>query len=481
MKHEFPGLGSGLGSLLCLGLVLLDTTWALPTRNSAIRASTLSTNDTTIWASALSANNTAAQTLALLTNDTIRDIDLPRNNTALRGAGKPKVPLSVRSRWIVDADGQRVKLRCINWAGHLETNVPEGLHRQPIEHMADWIVAQDFNCVRLTYATDMTQNPSLSVDESFRRGARAAKVDEAAVMVLYHAAVQKNPFLHNASVIDVFDRVQATLWERGVMTILDNHVSHSSWCCDLLDGNGWWKDAPFPVPWNSRYFDTQQWQRGLGYMAGWSRSRPGIVGLSLRNELRAFITQMISAPVTWLSHMPPAGRIVHDANPDALVIVGGINGGTDLTPLYWRNLNTTGWTHKRVWEAHSYSFTFTTPGVGICPLQRAAYGALYGFVLKQNEEHTGPLFLSEFGVGLSGGSHDGLSGKDRRYLKCLVKYMESNDADWALWAIQGSYYIRAGKIDRNETWGALDYEWKDWRNSKFKNMLGGMFYMTQGP
>ncbi|PHH79522.1 hypothetical protein CDD82_2343 [Ophiocordyceps australis] len=449
MKYSFSGFGSWLGCSLCLWLVLLDIVSALLVTNSALPRT----------------NNSS------LAHKTVKT------------SGKPRVPLSVRTRWIVDADNRRVKLRCINWAGHLETNVPEGLHRQPIEHMADWIAAQGFNCVRLTYAIDMALNPSISVANSFRRGARAAKVNETTVMALYSAAVEKNPFLNNASVIDVFDRVQATLWDRGVMTILDNHVSRSSWCCDLQDGNGWWKDAPNPVAWTSRYFNTEEWHRGLAAMAAWSRSRPGIVGLSLRNELRAFITQLIQAPKTWLSRMPIAGKLVHDANPDALVIVGGINGGTDLSPVRSRRrkLDTADWAHKRVWEAHSYSFTLTNIGVGICPLQRASYGSLFGFVLKQFRPYTGPLFLSEFGVGLTGGSHSGLSGQDYRYLKCLVKYMESNDADWALWAIQGSYYIRNGNIDRNETWGALDYEWKDWRNPTFKPMLGKMFDMTQEP
>uniref|UniRef100_A0A453C7S4 Uncharacterized protein n=1 Tax=Aegilops tauschii subsp. strangulata TaxID=200361 RepID=A0A453C7S4_AEGTS len=32
----------------------------------------------------------------------------------------PALPLSTASRWLVDADGRRVKLVCANWASHLE-------------------------------------------------------------------------------------------------------------------------------------------------------------------------------------------------------------------------------------------------------------------------------------------------------------------------------------------------------------------------
>lgn len=394
---------------------------------------------------------------------------------------RPQVPLSSSSRWILDAAGQRVKLRCINWAGHLEANVPEGLHRQPVEHTADWIAAQGFNCVRLTYSIDMARNPDVRVEDSFRSAATAAGVDEAAMVALYAAAAQENPFLRGATVLDVFDRVQAALWDRGVMTILDNHVSKASWCCDLGDGNGWWKDARPYMAENSRYFDTGEWHDGLRAMAAWSRTRPGVVGLSLRNELRASVLQIPLAADTWLAYMPPAAQLVHDANPDALVVVGGVNGGTDLSPLRTRAMGLGSWASKRVWEAHSYSFTITTPSLGICPLLKAEYGGLFGFVLEQGQRHTGPLFLSEFGVGMTGGPHDGLSDDDYRYLTCLVEYMESNDADWALWAVQGSYYVRGKTVDYNETWGALDYDWSGWRNPKFKSMLGKMVDVTQGP
>ncbi|GJN66722.1 cellulase family protein [Purpureocillium lilacinum] len=398
-------------------------------------------------------------------------------------ADKPKVPLSASSRWIVDAAGQRVKLRCINWAGHLEANIPEGLHRQTVEHVADWIAAQGFNCVRLTYSIDMARNPSVRVEDSFRAAAVASGADEATLMKLYAAASERNPFLTTATVLDVFDHVQAALWDRGVMTVLDNHVSKASWCCDLGDGNGWWKDAKFYMKETSRYFDTTQWHEGLTAMATWSRSRPGVIGLSLRNELRASVLQIPFAPKTWLDYMPTAARLVHAAAPDALVITGGINGGTDLSPLRTVGvMDTDGWVSKRVWEAHAYSFTITTPSFGICSLLKTEYGGLFGFVLEQGKGAlTGPLFLSEFGVGMTGGPHDGLSDDDYKYLTCLVEYMESNDADWALWAIQGSYYVRGGTVDFNETWGALDYSWQDWRNPAFKSMLGKMLDVTQGP
>nr|DAD36947.1 TPA_asm: hypothetical protein HUJ06_007588 [Nelumbo nucifera] len=49
--------------------------------------------------------------------------------------------------WIVDEDGQRVKLACVNWAAHLEAMVAEG-RKQPLDVISKRIVSMGFNCVR---------------------------------------------------------------------------------------------------------------------------------------------------------------------------------------------------------------------------------------------------------------------------------------------------------------------------------------------
>jgi endoglucanase len=396
-------------------------------------------------------------------------------------ASQPAVPLSSESRWIVDTSGNRVKFRCINWAGHMEANIPEGLHRQSVDYVAGWIANQGFNCVRLTYSIDMALNQTMTVQDSFINAASAANVSLSNMTDLYNQAVQQNPFLASATVIDVFDAVQSALWSRGVMTILDNHVSRAQWCCDIDDGNGWWASAPGYWAANSEYFITQQWLDGLQAMAKWTNSRPGIVAMSLRNELRAQVTQFPFAPSIWLQYMPNAANQIHAANPNLLIVAGGINGGTDLTPLRTTAMNTGNWTNKHVWEAHVYSYTVLTPNLGSCAAMETEYGALFGFVLEQDDASVGPLWLSEFGVGMTGGDHDGLDDQDYAYLACLVSYMENIDADWSLWAVQGSYYVRQGTVDSNETWGALDYSWTDWRNPDFKDLLGGMWNITQGP
>lgn len=71
--------------------------------------------------------------------------------------------------------------------------------------------------------------------------------------------------------------------------------------------------------------------------------------------------------------------------------------------------------------------------------------------------------------------------RDARCLRCLREWLEGNDADWGVWVLGGSCYVRQGRVDDDEGFGLLDYEWKGWRNERFKGMLGGMWNVTQGP
>lgn len=368
----------------------------------------------------------------------------------------------------------------------METHVPEGLHRNSIANIAAFIASSGFNCVRLTYSIDWALNPDESVPDAFTNSVALAGVPEHLdnITAIYASAVQQNPFLATATVQDVYGEVIGNLWANGVMTILDNHVSRAQWCCNLTDGNGWWDTAFGYIADNSRFFNTSEWLKGLQAVAEWSGSQEGVVGMSLRNEIRQSGLQAFNGPYDdWYTYISQAATLVHETNPDVLVVVGGGLSATDLSFLKNRGLDFTPWQGKHVWEMHAYSFTVTFAlDFGSCTVEKGLYGEFDGFVLSQGENYTAPLILSEFGVAMTGGDGTaGLSSDDYDYLSCLVGYMESNDAEWALWAIQGSYYIRNGVIDYNETWGVYDYEWKDWRNPEFSPLLGGMWNVSQGP
>lgn len=388
--------------------------------------------------------------------------------------------LHTSSRWILDEAQNRVKLRCINWAGHLDTRIPEGLDKQPLDKITAWIADNGFNCVRLTYSIDMALDPSQRVVDSFKAAGNAWNI-QSKMDGIYNTAVTQNPFLARASTLDTFASVIDSLDNKGVMTILDNHVSKASWCCNLTDGNGWWDTASGYIASNSRYFNTTEWLTGLSDMATFANDHSGVVGMSIRNELRPFPILQDLTHQDWYNYVTEGALAVHNANPHVLVIIGGSQSATDLSYIKLSDLDFSKWAGKLVWEFHAYSFTVTFPGNTDCIVARAEYGLQDGFVLSQDQSYTAPLFLSEFGVDQTGGPNAGLSDKDSQYLSCLVQYMESNDAEWAVWALQGSYYIRDGTADFDESWGLLNHDWSTLRNSRFPAMLGQMWNITQGP
>ncbi len=165
-----------------------------------------------------------------------------------------------------------------------------------------------------------------------------------------------------------------------------------------------------------------------------------------------------------------------------LIVIGGVQSATDLTHVRLKPLDTSAWAGKHVWEFHAYSFTLTFPDpASPCAVLQAEWGAFDGFVLEQGKGFTGPLFLSESGFDQAGGPNDGLSDAENSYLKCLASYMTGNDADWAVWALQGSYYARDNIVDNDESYGIMNHDWSGLRNPDFPKMLGGMWQVTQGP
>lgn len=69
----------------------------------------------------------------------------------------------------------------------------------------------------------------------------------------------------------------SNLASNNIMVILDNQISKPGWCCSKCDDNGFFGD---------KYFDPDEWLRGLTMMATMFKNSTNVVGMSLRNELR---------------------------------------------------------------------------------------------------------------------------------------------------------------------------------------------------
>ncbi|KAJ4829944.1 hypothetical protein Tsubulata_049015 [Turnera subulata] len=367
------------------------------------------------------------------------------------------LPLSTNSRWIVDQNGKRVKLACVNWVAHLEVMVAEGLSKQPVDVISRRIASMGFNCVRLTWPIYLVTNDtlgSLTVRQSFQSLGLVESI----------AGIQaNNPSIVDLPLIKAFQAVVSSLGNNKVMVILDNHVSRPTWCCNNYDGDGFFGD---------RYFDPDQWITGLTRMVTMFNGVTNVVGMSLRNELRGRKQNVND----WYKYMQKGAEAVHSANPNVLVILSGLNYDTDLSFLRNRSVSLT-FTGKLVFEVHWYSFTDgeawqNENASQVCGRVANNLMRSSGFLLGQGY----PLILSEFGA-----DQRGTNVNNNRYLGCLLAVAAELDLDWAYWTVVGSYYLREGVIGRNEYYGLLNENWSDLRNSSFLQQISALQSPFRGP
>ena len=395
----------------------------------------------------------------------------------------PMLPLSTSGRWIVDTSGTRAKLRCINWAAHMETNIPEGLNWQSADWIASFIASQGFNCVRLTYSIDMALNDPL-IATSFPAAAQSAGLPIAVFTKMYTNVVTKNPSLADpqATAIDAFDLVIRALGQQGVMVVLDNHVSHATWCCSLTDGNGWFNTSgKASLDRDTFNFDVDKWLEGLSTMASYATDYENVIGLSLRNEFRPTGGDIGAITSKWNEMAQKAGQAIHTANPDALIMMGGINYATSLRWLSSKPIDLSQFDNKAVMEFHIYPQGYQDD----CPAMQHYINDSAGYLMTEDKPYTAPLWISEFGWPQQGNVSQGNGSATNHlyldWLGCLKDYLESNDADWAMWALPGSYYIKSGKANWADGWGLVDKTWSRLRDPGFAARLGQMWDVTQGP
>jgi hypothetical protein len=67
-----------------------------------------------------------------------------------------RLPLGTSGRNIVDRNGTKVQLKCVNWYGaHMELYSVFGLHKRPLVELSERIADWGFNCVRMPISIDL--------------------------------------------------------------------------------------------------------------------------------------------------------------------------------------------------------------------------------------------------------------------------------------------------------------------------------------
>ncbi|MEU1283237.1 cellulase family glycosylhydrolase [Kitasatospora sp. NPDC005856] len=406
-------------------------------------------------------------------------------------------PLSTRGRYIVDANGDRFKLKAGNWAGAQGTwegsgsttdpannqagqvsyNIPLGLDRAPISRILTGLHGLGLNSVRLPFANAMIHDTTPVPD----------------------AAVTANPQLRGKTPLQVYDAVVAALTADGFAVILNNHTTSYRFCCGL-DGNERWNSGQ----------STAQWEDDWLFMVNRYKADKRVVGADLRNEVRRDTWDdpnwgMGDAHDEYAAFEEAGNRILQ-ADPDMLVVMEGINwygipaagfshGRPMLTPVATLS-NTLVRSDKLVYAAHFYAYTGpantgAAGGLGatsdpryqdFTPEQLAQVvdqEAL--FVTRSGQHFTAPVWISEFGAAGRGSTNT----KEQAWFDRFTDILAANDTDFAVWPLVG---WQSGGVP-NDNWALLSYDADgrqlglddpgDWRAADWHKLVDAPSYTGQ--
>lgn len=226
-----------------------------------------------------------------------------------------------------------VRLRCVNWYGaHMESFVAGGLDKRSCVAIADSIVSLGANCVRIPLSVELVvrnPTPNASVIAGINRS-------------------QCNV----STALDVLDCQVSSLTQRGLMVILNNHVSFAGWV-----GGG--ERVPQGL-WHSARFPTASWVASLSALAARYRRNELVVGIDIRNEIHDQDGTVITWGKTddvdsdWKAATLLADAAIREANPDVLVIVSGLSLAYDLRAMQ----DLQNYRSKYVFTTHVYTWSW---------------------------------------------------------------------------------------------------------------------------
>eukprot|EP00929_Paragymnodinium_shiwhaense_P062799 TRINITY_DN3136_c0_g1_i3.p1 TRINITY_DN3136_c0_g1~~TRINITY_DN3136_c0_g1_i3.p1 ORF type:complete len:590 (+),score=118.56 TRINITY_DN3136_c0_g1_i3:47-1816(+) len=368
-------------------------------------------------------------------------------------------PLSTKGRHVVTCQGERFRLRGINWYGASDTkHVVGGLDAQSLDVICRTVSDLGFTVVRLPFSNEML---------------RCKELPEGAVNF------DVNPQLRNLSAVEVFDEVVRALGRHKVAIILNNHTTYGEFC-GPPSGNSVWFDPYGP-------FCEKQWfEDWLAVTRRYFRC-PYVVGYDLRNEIRP----RLSIWPTWGSggqnglrgrrdwsrtarHMALQLRGV---NADALIVVERIVWPQRGLAAYaaWPGPLLPELQGKLVLAVHHYSWSgpgrfiprWSVPrrwawavnrlrSIGL--ITKDNYGDMtteglrkqieleWGFVLSRG---LCPVWVSEFGAAAA-------NPEEMSWLQKFVDILADYDADWAYWPLNVGPKPTCGN---DEAYGMLAEDW----------------------
>ncbi|CAK5271680.1 unnamed protein product [Mycena citricolor] len=251
----------------------------------------------------------------------------------------------MRGPYVVDATGNRFKLRGGNWHGGSGTYGGSGDWNVDANHHAGENASALFLSTLRSRAHSIAAaqcpsdyNTCLSRRSSTRSWSSASTLSGFSSRIMVHNTtvgdpswVAANPQFAGMTALEVYDAVVDALTARGIAVILNYHTKTSIWCCGV-DGNEWWDESQ----------SLDAWAADWVMMVKRYKDNKRVIGADLYNEVRRDI---LTEPnwggnnnADWWQASQLVADRIHLVNPDILIIVEGIN---------WVELPVNGLPHSR--------------------------------------------------------------------------------------------------------------------------------------
>jgi endoglucanase len=327
-------------------------------------------------------------------------------------------PLSVSGRFIVDANGERVRLAGVNWFGpHCDLGVAPGLDRVDRRALAETVARLGFNCVRFPFSLWMLRHRT----------------------AVPGSCLAANADLLGKTPLEVYDACVEALTAAGLVVIPNCHLLDRGWCCSNVDKNGLW----FNDSWTADEF-TSAWRN----IATRYKADKLVAAMDIKNEPREAIVGGQTLKPSWgtgtstdfAAMYEATGNAIHQIDPDALIICDGLSYGADLTGVAAHpvELNQPG---KVVYGMHDYPW-FHPAGQ-----DRQAYLSQMdtngGYLLR---EGIAPVWLGEFGIDQGRMANFGLgppteagSAATGVWWGNIYAWLTQTDADWCWWGLNPAH------------------------------------------
>ncbi len=321
--------------------------------------------------------------------------------------GLPPLPLSTEGAQIIDADGNPVLLRGVNWFGmETPTHALHGLWTRDYKAMLAQIKSLGYNSIRIPFSVAALQYELVSgIDFS----------------------IGSNADLMEKSPLEVLDIIVQEAEQQGLLILLDCHQLN---------------DQVIPELWYDEDYSEADWINAWTLLAEHYRDRPNIFGADLKNEPHGQASWgTYDYQTDWRWAAERAGNAILAINPDWLILVQGVekNVPEQQLEIHWQGGNLEGAKrypvrlavpHKLVYSPHEYG-----PGVFDQPWfsedtfpenLRDRWEIGFNYLVTEN---IAPILIGEFG-----GRQTDDQSPEGIWQREFVDYINEHDLSYAYWS-----------------------------------------------